>query len=232
MASGTATEALRTLTGGNVWIPNRLGIGQSAPLSQLHIQGLITTPPVLMIANSGGTWVADTTEIGRFQFYSADGSGIGVREVAAIQGICTVGGSSGAFGLAFFTSVTNTVATEKMRLTDAGNLTVTGGIYAGGEVESYDTSDIRLKNNVSTISFDRSARLLDASTIEYDHIEKDRHEIGLIAQEIVEIFPEIVKENDAGFLMIQYGKLVAPLLQIVQNQDRRILELERKLAKY
>jgi hypothetical protein len=113
-----------------------------------------------------------------------------------------------------------------------GDAYFSDGVYAAGELESWDTSDIHLKRNIQDINYGKSARLLDVSTIEYDHIKKERHEIGLIAQEIQEIFPEVVREDNHGDLMVQYGKLIAPILQLVQNQEWRIRELERRVARY
>jgi len=104
-----------------------------------------------------------------------------------------------------------------------------GNLRAVGEIESFDTSDIRLKKNVEIIEHGRSCQLLDVKTIEYDHILKNKHEIGLIAQDIQKIFPESVKPNKGGYLMIQYSKLTVPMLQIIQGQERRINELEKKL---
>jgi hypothetical protein len=106
-------------------------------------------------------------------------------------------------------------------------LDVHGSIWATGEVESYDTSDIRLKENVKNLSPERALRLLHARVIEYDHTEKGKHEIGLIAQEVQKIFPEVVKEDENGHLMIHYGKLVAALLSIIQSQEERLTKLEK-----
>jgi hypothetical protein len=118
-------------------------------------------------------------------------------------------------------------AVHATSLATTGTLRVGGNIYADGEVESYDTSDIRLKENVSDIDPERALRLLHSRVIEYDHKEKGKREIGLIAQEVMEIFPEVVKEDQDGNLMIHYGKLVAALLSIIQNQEDRITKLEK-----
>lgn len=126
----------------------------------------------------------------------------------------------------------STNGTQRMLIRGDGNIYTSAGIYADGEVESYDTSDIRLKENRKEISYHRSSRLLDISIIEFDHTLHNRHEIGLIAQEIQEIFPEVVREGNDGYLMLDYGRLIVPMLQIIQNQERRINDLERRFHVY
>jgi len=166
---------------------------------------------------------------GDIQFYKSDASTQGAGVVSRIFSEATDAG--GTYKLQFETGQdveTPAGSNGWMYLTYTGNLFVENNVIAGGEVEAYDTSDIRIKNNIEFIPYSRSSQLLDVQVIEYDHIHKEKHEIGLIAQEIKEIFPEVVKEDKEGILMIHYSKLLAPMLQLIQNQERRINELERR----
>ena len=127
-----------------------------------------------------------------------------------------------------------TGATPTVRLTidNAGDVWATGSIYAAGELESWDTSDINLKRHVKDIKLTRARKLLNVSVIEYEHIKKKKQEIGLIYQEIKEIFSEVTRENPEGDGMVQYGKLVAPIVLLLQDIDQRLEGVENKLARY
>ena len=109
----------------------------------------------------------------------------------------------------------------------SAGINVTGAITGTGEVESYDTSDIRLKENIEDL--DRKRTFLDVMklrAIRYFHKLKKKTEIGLIAQEVKKYFPEAIKENDEGYLMIHYATLVPVLLATIQEQQRQIDELK------
>jgi hypothetical protein len=111
--------------------------------------------------------------------------------------------------------------------TFSAGINVTGAITGTGEVESYDTSDIRLKEDIEDL--DRKRTFLDVMklrAIRYFHKLKKKTEIGLIAQEVKKYFPEAVKENDEGYLMIHYATLVPVLLATIQEQQRQIDELK------
>jgi len=89
--------------------------------TDLSVTGTLASPAFARISNAGGTWVANQI-IGSFDFHTTDPSGVGARELSGIKGVCTVGGAAGAHGLAFYTSIINTAATEKMRITDDGHV--------------------------------------------------------------------------------------------------------------
>lgn len=109
----------------------------------------------------------------------------------------------------------------------SAGINVTGAITGSGEVESFDTSDIRLKEEVEDLDRKKTLfALLRLRAIRYIHKLKKKKEIGLIAQEVQRDFPEVVKENDEGFLMINYGKMVPALLVAIQEQQSQIDELK------
>ena len=107
--------------------------------------------------------------------------------------------------------------------TFSSGINVTGAVTATGEVESYDTSDIRLKEEIQDLQRRKTlAALMKLRAVRYWHKLKKRREIGLIAQEVIKDFPEVVKKDDKGYLMISYGKLIPALLVAIQSLKEEI----------
>jgi hypothetical protein len=96
----------------------------------------------------------------------------------------------------------------------AYDLDVTGDIRATGDILS--NSDIRLKRNVKPLG-DVTKQLKKLKPRTFDWIANDKHDVGLIAQEVEEIFPELVRTDDNGFKTINYSKLTVFLLKALQE---------------
>jgi len=112
------------------------------------------------------------------------------------------------------------------------SLSSSGDLIAAGEVESYDTSDIRLKDQVEILDRVKVTNdLMALKTIRYRHIKKNKIELGLIAQEVEAAFHENVKEGMSGDLMIHYGKMIPPILAMNQYQEERIVSNAERIAK-
>ena len=54
------------------------------------------------------------------------------------------------------------------------------------------------------------------------------HDIGVIAQEIEEILPDVVETRDNGYKAVKYEKIVPLLIEAVKNQQKQIEELKGK----
>ncbi|MFN0085729.1 MAG: tail fiber domain-containing protein [Blastocatellia bacterium] len=64
-----------------------------------------------------------------------------------------------------------------------------------------------------------------------DACEKlSRPELGLIAQEVREVAPELVSEDEEGYLGVAYERTVALLIEAIKEQQKRIEELSEKVA--
>lgn len=89
-------------------------------------------------------------------------------------------------------------------------------------------SDKRLKENIVEYSPNKS--ILDLPVYSYNFIsdEKKTKKIGCLAQDLKEICPEIVKEDDKGYLSIEENKIVYLLLDEVKKLKKRVDELEAK----
>ena len=122
--------------------------------------------------------------------------------------------------------------TAEKLATESYGVSVTGDLRSDGEVESYDTSDITLKKILDNLDpIEVTNALMQLRTIRYFQIEKEKIELGLIAQEVRVSFPENVKAKPDGKLMIHYGKMIAPILTMNQYQERRIVDHEERITK-
>jgi hypothetical protein len=54
-------------------------------------------------------------------------------------------------------------------------------------------------------------------------------ELGVIAQEVEAVFPELVRTDERGFKSVNYLRLIAPLIEAVKELDERLDRVERSL---
>ena len=106
-----------------------------------------------------------------------------------------------------------------------------GNVIATGSIDS--ASDIKLKTNIKTIdnALDKVLKLRGA---EYDRIDKDnKHEIGVIAQEVEKIIPELVntsEDPDGGETKtVSYGNMVAVLIEAIKEQNEVINKMKKEI---
>ena len=88
----------------------------------------------------------------------------------------------------------------------------------------YTTSDKRLKENISLYKPEKS--ILDLPIYKYDFINGAKNQIGILAQDLQEICPELVQENEKGFLSIQESKLIYLLIDEVKKLKAEVKELK------
>ena len=113
-----------------------------------------------------------------------------------------------------------------------------GNALFDGDVVAYSTtiaSDARLKENVKDLNYGLKD-VLDIRPVSFDWIDKrdGQHDIGVIAQEIEKIIPEVVVEVDTlnsedTHKTVDYAKLTSVLIKAVQEQQQQINELKEKL---
>jgi hypothetical protein len=116
----------------------------------------------------------------------------------------------------------------------AGTPTTDGLIRATNDVIAFFGSDSRLKENVTPI-VNPIEKISQIGGYTYDWIpmegihENEGHDVGVIAQEIEAILPEIVTTRDNGYKAVKYERLVALLIECVKDQQIQIDELKNKL---
>jgi hypothetical protein len=103
------------------------------------------------------------------------------------------------------------------------SLSNVGDIVASGNVTAY--SDEKLKTNITTIE-NALALVEQMRGVRYNRIEDGKAGIGVVAQEMQQVLPEVVLEGDN--LSVAYGNLVGVLIEAVKELSARVKELEAK----
>jgi hypothetical protein len=111
---------------------------------------------------------------------------------------------------------------------------VAGAILATNDVVAFASSDERLKENLEPIgSAVEKVEQITGYTynwipMEDIHVYGDMKDIGVIAQEVEKVLPEIVSDRENGYKAIKYDKLTAVLIQAVKELSDRVKTLENK----
>jgi hypothetical protein len=101
-----------------------------------------------------------------------------------------------------------------------GNFTVTGSITATGNINAQ--SDERLKQNIEEIP-DALAKLISIRGVTFDRIDQPGlRQVGVIAQEVEEVLPEVVEDGLDGFKSVAYGNMVGLLIEAIKEQQKQI----------
>jgi hypothetical protein len=106
-----------------------------------------------------------------------------------------------------------------------------GGVYLTQGATSWTAnSDIRLKNINSHIE-NAVEKLSTLQTINFSYKDDktNKQNLGLIAQEVEKIFPELIDKNGDGMLGVRYTELVPVLIKAIQEQQKEINELKLKI---
>ena len=110
-------------------------------------------------------------------------------------------------------------------------LTINGALNVTGDITAFYTSDWRLKNNIVPIP-DALDKVIAISGNTYDWNEKSNksgNDVGVIAQEILEVLPEAVTTRDNGYLAVDYQKIVPLLIEAVKALSEKVDKLQEKL---
>ena len=104
-------------------------------------------------------------------------------------------------------------------------LDVSGSIRASGTV--LQSSDERLKDNINIIdnAFDR-VNAIDG--VYFNWKDKEDRNVGVLAQQVEKVLPEVVSQDGKGYLNVDYGGIVPLLLEAIKELEARITYLEKK----
>jgi hypothetical protein len=249
-SNGTAA-AINWYVSDNIVLANgggNVGIGSSTnPISLFEVQGGFTSVGAVVSLSTKETSVVDTHVLGRINFSAPlESSGSDSRLAGAsiwAEADGTFTSSANPTELVFGTATTSN-AIERMRIASNGYVgigTTTPGYWLdvngdGRFISSvtasafYYSSDERLKENAIVIN-DSLERIRQLEGINFNWKETGEPAMGLIAQDVEKVFPEIVSvDNETGMKTVAYGNLVAPLIEstktLADQNDRQDEELE------
>jgi hypothetical protein len=102
-----------------------------------------------------------------------------------------------------------------------------GNVSATGEITA--SSDERIKTNIKTIdnALDKVTQLRG---VEYDRTDIKSHQLGVIAQEVESILPDLVRTDERGMKSVAYGNLTAVLIEAIKELKGEISELKQKVT--
>jgi len=144
------------------------------------------------------------------------------------------------------TSVTNTVVglvtTASYQIGSLGVGTAASGtlgeIRAANNITAYYSSDARLKENVVNIS-NPISKVKALNGVEFDWTDKyleehggedgyflRKHDIGIIAQELEQVLPEIVADRPDGYKAVKYDRIVALLIEAIKELSEEVERLK------
>ena len=109
-----------------------------------------------------------------------------------------------------------------------------GEIRASNEITAYYSSDERLKENITTIE-DALEKVNSIRGVEFDwkadHIKSRggedgyfvrKHDVGILAQDVKKVCPEVVAEKEDGTLGVKYEKLIGLLVQAINELSAKV----------
>ena len=109
-----------------------------------------------------------------------------------------------------------------------GDTTVSNDLTVGGDIVV--SSDARLKANIVSLG-STLAKLLLIDGKSYTMKKNGKQKIGVLAQDIQKVFPELVTTDDKDMLAVNYQGLVPVLINALKEQDDKISRLEKLVEK-
>ena len=108
-------------------------------------------------------------------------------------------------------------------------------VSATGDIVAYASSDERLKDNIEVISNPiEKVQQLKGVTWDWndnaDELQQSLPNVGVIAQDVEKVLPQLVKDRDNGFKGVDYDKIVGLLIEAIKDQQTQIDELKEKLG--
>lgn len=112
-----------------------------------------------------------------------------------------------------------------------GNMTPSYKLDVTGDVRAsafFYASDKSLKSNISPIT-NALANIKKLQGVSFTWKNNGDRALGLVAQDVEKVYPELVSTNNEGVKSVQYGNLVAPLIEAIKEQQKQIDALKAEI---
>jgi hypothetical protein len=206
----TGVTELGTLIGLNVANTVTAGFFSGNGASLTALNGSNITTGTLSDARLPSTMSAKTFSARSTFAAPSDSAQIKLERTGTSTGSAHIGADNG--GLRFY----NASLTQTSIIDASGNFTATGNVTA--------YSDANLKTDVSTIN--NALDLIDEMRgVRYTRIDNGDHGIGVIAQEIQQVVPEVVIKGEE-YLSVAYGNLAGVFIEAIKElrEENRLLK--------
>ena len=207
-------------------------LGTKAPLASPTFTGTIAIPN---IANLETAVAANTAKTSNIVQTTVSGNAGSVTNGVYTTGTQTIGGAkSFSSAVNIDSTVASTTITTGALIVDGG-VGIAGALNVGGDVVAYASSDERLKDNIELISNPiEKVQSLKGVTWDWnsnaDELQKTLPNVGVIAQDVEKVLPQLVIDRDNGFKGVDYAKLTGLLIEAIKDQQKQIDELKSKLS--
>jgi hypothetical protein len=212
--TGTSSQPLQ-VTGG-AYVSGNLGVGVINPTQTLHVQGSArVTGAVYDFNNAAGS---------TGQILQSVGTGVSWTTLSGGATLTNDTTTNASYYPTFSSATSGTYSTAYVSNTKCTFNPSTGTLSA---TQFTSLSDANKKKNIRPIenAIEITKKL---EGVRFDWKDNDAPSIGVIAQEVEKVLPELVIEND-GIKSVSYGNIVGVLIEAIKEQQVRIEELERKL---
>ena len=148
--------------------------------------------------------------------------------------------SSGEISIGQAVATTSDVQFDSIGVGTAASGT-SGEIRATEDVTAFYSSDASLKENVTNIEnaidkvkqmrgveFDWKQDYLDAKGGEDDYFVR-KHDVGVIAQEVEQVLPEVVATRENGIKAVKYDRITSLLIEAIKEQQSQIETLKSEI---
>ena len=216
-STGTASQPLQ-VTGG-AYVSGNLGIGSTNPAQKLHVVGNVRiTGGIYDSNNNVGSASSVLTSTGSgISWVAASGGGATLTNDTTTNATYYPTFSSATSGTYSTAYVSNTKCTFNP---STGTLSATVFTSLSDETQKTDIQPI--ENAISIVK--------QLQGVKYKWINDDNQpSIGVIAQEVEKVLPEVVSTNDNGLKSVSYGNIIGLLIEAIKEQQVCIEELKKKL---
>lgn len=180
-------------------------------------------------AGTGSNWGASIWGMG--DAYNGSGNGVshapGSYEIAWLRASHTNANANVGEGLYVFSQ-----GSYRGGLGTAGGHT-TGDFKVNGELTATDviiTSDRRVKSELEELdSALEKVLTLTGYTYAMKGLPKGARRMGLIAQDVLDVFPEAVHGSEETSYSLSYGSIIAALVEAIKSQQAQIEDIRERL---
>jgi len=162
------------------------------------------------------------TEFGSFKRASSD---FVIKSATSDKDILLKGSDGGA-----------TITALQLDMSEGGNAQFLGNISgsqieASGDVIAFGSSDERLKDNIKPITEPLwKVSQIGGYTFDWNENQDtyEGHDVGVVAQEIHKVLPEVVAERSNGYLGVKYEKIVPLLIESIKELKKEVDDIKEK----